>query len=120
MEGNTTQNINEHLPLVLIENKEMLVVFSLCLILLMFTDTKIKLRDLFMLSGLTFLSFFSRRQTSMFIIIISPIFTKLIVNCINRYNLKIYNYFEKFAYSLRRKNYYNYGCYDIMYLFNKS
>ena len=96
MQGNTTENINEHLPLTLIENKEILIVFSLYLALLIFSETKIKLRDLFMLTGLTFLSFMSRRQASMFILISSPIFTKLIVELIEKYNPKIYKIFNNF------------------------
>ena len=46
MKGNTTQSISEHLPLTLINNKEMLVVLTASLALLIFTDTKIRLKDL--------------------------------------------------------------------------
>ena len=95
MQGNTTQYINEHLPLTLIENKEILIVFSLFLIVLVLLNSKIKLRDLFMIAGLGLLSFMSERQTSMFIIISSPIFIKLINDILNKYNLKIYNFFNK-------------------------
>ena len=42
MKGNTTKSISEHLPLTLINNKEMLVVLTATLALLIFTDTKIK------------------------------------------------------------------------------
>ena len=41
MKGNTTKSISEHLPLTLINNKEMLVVLTATLALLIFTD-KIK------------------------------------------------------------------------------
>ena len=95
IQGNTTQNINEHLPLTLIENKEILIVCSLFLFILILLNSKIKLRDFFMLSGLVLLSFISRRQISMFIIISSPIFIKLIIDIANKYNSKIYNIFEK-------------------------
>ena len=95
MQGNTTQNINEHLPLTLIENKAILITFTAFLAILIFTDTKMKLRDFFMLSGLTLLCFISRRQTSMFVIIASSIFSKLIVDLINNHEIKVYKLLEK-------------------------
>ena len=95
MQGNTTQNINEHLPLTLIENKEILATFTAFLAILMLTDTKIKLRDFFMLSGLVLLSLISRRQTSMFVIITSPIFSNLICSLISKRDIKIYKILEK-------------------------
>ena len=104
MQGNTTQNINEHLPLTLIENKEILITFALFLAILILTDTRIKLRDFFMLGGLVLLCFISRRQTSMFIIIASPIFAKLIVSITQKYNMKLYKFIEKFISNMWRKN----------------
>ena len=86
MQGNTMQNISEHLPLVLINNKDILIVFGLFLAILIFTDTKIKLRDFFMLAGLTLLSFMSRRQISMLVLICGFIFAKLIVELLNKYD----------------------------------
>jgi len=86
MQGNTMDNISEHLPLTLIENKAILTVFVLFLVILIFTDTKIKLSDLFMLAGLTLLSFMSRRQVSMFVIICGFIFIKLATSLINKYD----------------------------------
>ena len=88
MEGNTTQNISEHQPLTLINNIPMLTVFAVYIILLIFTDTKATLRDFFMLGGLTLLSFMSRRQTSMFVIICGFIFAKLITALIEKYDKK--------------------------------
>ena len=69
MQGNTTQNISEHLPLTLANHTNVIFTFTLFLIILMFTDTKIKLKDLFMLTGLVVLTFMSRRQFSMFVIV---------------------------------------------------
>lgn len=86
MQGNTMDNINEHLPLILINSKDVLVVFVLFLAILIFTDTKIKLRDFFMLAGLTLLSFMSRRQVSMFVLIGGFIFAKLSVSLLNKYD----------------------------------
>jgi len=48
-QGNTTDSINEHMPVTLIDNKEYLITLCLFLAILVFTDTKIKLSDLFML-----------------------------------------------------------------------
>ena len=86
MQGNTMDNINEHLPLTLINNKNILVVFTLFLAILIFTDTKIKLRDFFMLAGLTLLCFMSRRQISIFVIVCGFIFEKLLVSLIDKYD----------------------------------
>ena len=86
MQGNTMSNISEHLPLTLINNRNILAVFILFLAILIFTDTKITLRDLFMLGGLTLLCFMSRRQISLFGIVCGFIFEKLLVNFINKYD----------------------------------
>ena len=69
MKGNTTGNISEHLPLVLFSNKEALIMLSAVIIMLTFTDTKVGLKDLFMIGGLTLLSFMSRRQFSMLLFV---------------------------------------------------
>ena len=86
MQGNTMDNISEHLPLTLINNKSILVTFVLFLAILIFTDTKIRLRDFFMLAGLTLLCFMSRRQISMFVLICGFIFAKLIVALFDKYD----------------------------------
>ena len=64
MQGNTTASISEHLPLTLIDSKSILFCLTLTIALLIFTDTKIKLRDFFFLAGLTLLALMSRRQIS--------------------------------------------------------
>ena len=46
MAGNTTQNINEHLPMTLSSNTEALFMIVLFLAVLMFTKTRIRLHDL--------------------------------------------------------------------------
>ena len=88
MEGNTMDNISEHQPLTLINNKAMLTVFIVYILLLIFTDTKATLRDFFMLGGLTLLTFMSRRQASMFVIICGFIFAKLITSLLEKYDKK--------------------------------
>ena len=86
MQGNTMENISEHLPLTLIDDVKTMVVIVLFLLILIFTDTKIKLRDLFMIAGLVLMAFMSRRQVSMFVLIGGFVFAKLLVALIDKYD----------------------------------
>lgn len=86
MQGNTTHNISEHLPLVLINNLNLVCVLMVFLAILIFTDTKIRLSDLFMLGGLVLLTFYSRRQESMFILMGTFILNRLICSMFDKYN----------------------------------
>ena len=86
MQGNTTQNISEHQPLTLINNTAILIVFTMFLLVLIFTDTKLRLRDFFMLAGLTLMTLMSRRQASLFVIIAGFIFVKLITALFEKYD----------------------------------
>lgn len=81
-QGNTTQNISEHLPLTLIKNNNMMVILTIVLGILIFSKTKIKVRDFFMLAGLILLSFMSQRQVSMLVLICNFIVLKLICELI--------------------------------------
>lgn len=85
MQGNTTQNISEHLPMTLINNTNAMCALVLVLAILIFTKAKIRLSDLFMLGGLCYLMLSTRRQFSMFVLIGSIVLTRLIVDMINRY-----------------------------------
>ncbi len=96
MKGNTTDSINEHLPLTLIENTEFCFAVIIFLLVLIFTDSKIKLADLFMLGGLTYLSFKSRRQVSMFAIFCGPILAYLIAELVEKYDKETFRKIEKF------------------------
>ncbi len=86
MQGNTTASISEHLPLTLYDDKTTMCVFVLFLAILIFTDTKIKLSDLFMLGGITYMCFMSRRQVSLLIIICSFILAKLLASLAEKYD----------------------------------
>lgn len=86
LRGNTTQFINEHLPLTLIENVHFLCLITLFIVILMFTDTKIRLRDLFMTGGLLLLALKSRRQASMFILICTLILNRLVTAIFEKYD----------------------------------
>ena len=86
MQGTTTHNISEHLPLTLVNNLNFMCVLMVFLAILIFTDTKIRLSDLFMLGGLTLLTFYTRRQESMFILMGSLILNRLICSMFDKYN----------------------------------
>ena len=88
MKGNTTQSISEHLPLTLINNKAMLIVLAGTLALLIFTDTKIRLKDLFLFSGLTLLMFMTRRQESMLLLLGSAVVATIITDLFTKYDEK--------------------------------
>ena len=85
MKGNTTQSISEHLPLTLIKSTNTMCALVIFLAILIFTKVKIRLSDLFMITGLCYLMLSTRRQISMFTLIGSVILTRLIVDLINRY-----------------------------------
>lgn len=89
MQGNTTKNINEHLPMTIAEQPEVLCTIIIFLAVLTFTKIKIKLSDLFMIGGLAFLMLESRRQLSMFSLIGSVILSKLIVELITCYDKEL-------------------------------
>ena len=89
MEGNTTQNINEHLPMTITNEKEVMCALAIFLIILLFTKTKIRLTDLFMLCGLTYLMLSARRQVAIFGIICSVILNRIIMNFSETYKFNI-------------------------------
>ena len=86
MQGNTTNSISEHQPIVLAKNDETLVLVTIVLAILIFTDMKIRLRDLFMVTGLAYLMIQSVRQFSMFALLGSTIFNKLVAELFEKYD----------------------------------
>ena len=86
MKGNTTDSISEHLPLTLIDNKEMLFVLAVTIALLVFTDTKIRLKDFFFLAGLTLLMFMTRRQESMLVLFGSAVIAQMLTDFFTKYD----------------------------------
>ncbi len=85
MQGISTKNINEHLPVVLAKNKTLLIVFAVYIASIAFTKVKIRLSDLFMISGLALLTIMSGRQASMLYLIGCIIFARLITEILNIY-----------------------------------
>ncbi len=86
MNGNTVGNINEHLPLTLINNIPIMCTIVIILSLLIFTKVKIRLSDLFMIGGLTYLMFSSKRQSTMFVLLGSIILNRMITEAIKTYS----------------------------------
>ena len=86
MQGHTTSNINEHLPLTLINDIPILCTIIIFLAVLTFTKTKIRLADLFMIGGLTYLMFSSKRQSTMFVLLGSLVLNRMISNTIEIYS----------------------------------
>ena len=89
MKGNTTQAVSEHQPMILINEKKILISYGILLAILIFTKTKIRLRDLFFLSGLFILSIMTRRQESMLILFGGIVFARILTEFIQRKNPKI-------------------------------
>ena len=85
MQGNTTQNINEHLPLTLANDIPMMCTIVIVLALVTFTKAKIGLADLFMLGGLCYLMFSSKRQSTVFVLIGSIILNRTVIDAIKIY-----------------------------------
>ena len=79
MEGNTTQNINEHLPMTLANDTDVICTLILFLAIMIFTKVKIRVCDLFMLGGLCYLMLATRRQVTMFALICSLILNRMLV-----------------------------------------
>ena len=86
LKGNTTNSISEHLPLTLIHNDNLMFVFAGFILLFLFTDTKIRTKDLFFLAGLVFLTFRSRRQESMFILFCSGVLARMVADLFQKYD----------------------------------
>ena len=86
MQGTTTQNISEHQPLTLASHYGAITVIIMLIAILMFTDTKISLKDFFMISGLLVLTFMTRRQFSMLVLIGGISFTKLLCDFVDKYD----------------------------------
>ena len=86
MQGTTPHNISEHLPLTLVDNLEFMCALVHFIAILTFTDTKIRLSDLFMLGGLILLTFYTRRQFSMFTLVCVIILNRLINAMLDKYD----------------------------------
>lgn len=89
MKGTTTNFILEHMPMIVINNIDIICILIVLFGALMFTDAKIRLSDLFMLSGLIILMLYSGRQKSMFVIIGLIFINRIISDFCKKYNNNI-------------------------------
>lgn len=85
MQGISTKNISEHLPVVLANNYGLITVLIIYIGAVAFTKIKVRLSDLFMFLGLTFLAINSRRQASMVYLIGSIIVNRMITQILIEY-----------------------------------
>ena len=86
MQGNTTKSINEHLPMVLAQSEPTIAILIIVVGILMLTDTKIRLKDFFMLGGLIILTLMSRRQLSMLTVIGVYSINRMICELFDKYD----------------------------------
>ena len=86
MQGISTKNISEHLPMILANSMQELILLVVYIGILAFTKVKIRISDLFMLAGLILLSLMTRRQASMLFLIGVLILNRLISELAIRYN----------------------------------
>ena len=86
MQGDTTGNISEHLPIILYNSKYIFGYIIIAVCLISFTKVKIKLSDLFLLGGLIFLTIMSRRQQSMLLFVGILVINRILCNLIEMYD----------------------------------
>ena len=98
LQGNTTQYISEHQPIILAIELGAFPVLLLAIVVIAFTNIKITISDLFMFGGLGILTIMSRRQASMLLLIGCIILGKWIIEFIKNYSYGEYN-----SYSLIKK-----------------
>ena len=121
MQGHTTSNINEHLPLTLIYDIPIFCTIVIVIALLTFTKCKIRLSDLFMIGGLTYLMFSSKRQSTMFVLFGSIVFNRMISNTMEIYtNNKIEELSKKFVNFFTIVIILSTGYYSYKYIKDKS
>lgn len=80
LQGDTMKYINEHKPLVLIENFFVIGYLLILLIPLIFTKVRIRLSDFLMIGGLLFMSFLSVRHVALLAVIGMFYLCRLICN----------------------------------------
>ena len=110
MMGDSQKFLLEHLPLTVIEHPFFIISILVLLIILIFTETKIYLRELFMIGGITFMCLTSTRHLSFFYTIVVIEIGILGVRCLNAKNDRTFDILGKM---LLEKNY----LYCILILF---
>jgi len=85
MMGTTTQNIAEHLPIILYNSRYVFAYIIIAVCLISFTKVKVRLSDLFLLGGLIFLTIMSRRQQSMLFFVGILVLNRILVKLIEKF-----------------------------------
>ena len=99
-QGNTTNSINEHLPLTLNDYQGYAIMLSVTILILILFDIKIRLSDLLMFAGTVYLSFKARRQVSLVIIMGMPLLAKFISSFFEKYDKKLCAIIKEIATSI--------------------
>ncbi len=99
-QGNTTDSINEHLPLTLANSMEFAIMLIVLFSILILIDVKVRLSDLLMIAGTLILAFKARRQVSLVVIMCMPILAKLIADFFAKYDEKICEILKELATSV--------------------
>jgi len=97
MQGISTKNINEHLPVILANDVNLLAALIVYVSMIAFTRTKIRFNELCLFGGLTILAIYTRRQESMLFLLCVLILNRLISEIMLKYNPKTINTLEKLA-----------------------
>lgn len=88
MTGTTTDNISEHQPIVIADEEKYSIVFAVYIFAIGFLDNKIRLADLFMLLGLSYLTIKSQRQFSLLVLIGGIIIARLLSQALEKEDYK--------------------------------
>jgi hypothetical protein len=99
-QGNTTNSINEHLPLTLADNTGFAIMLCVMFIILILVDIKVRLSDLLMFAGTLILAFNSRRQVSLVLIMCMPILAKFIASFFEKYDKDLCKIIKSLATSI--------------------
>ncbi|MCI8654675.1 MAG: hypothetical protein HFJ48_02210 [Clostridia bacterium] len=95
MQGTTTQHINEHLPMTLMQHIPILVELIILFGFIIFTKGKLKLKEIFILGGLMALMFYSRRQLTMFALMGGIVLNKFMTRTFKSYHKSSIEELEK-------------------------
>ena len=86
MMGDSQKYIVEHLPLVVINNPFFIVIVGVFLLVLIFSNVKVYLHELFMICGLLFMSLLSFRHLAFFYLIGILYISKICVRALKKHN----------------------------------
>lgn len=93
--------INEHMPLVVASSIEFVAATIIVITLIAFTDSKMRLSDAFLVVGLYFMTFISRRHLTLLILLTSVSLIKMADGFIKKHmNTELYD--EKYLKSARK------------------